>query len=52
MYTHRFAVYMQDEKQTKYAKIEIEVAVGQDYLELVQLLAEKRFFFEVTQYEV
>ena len=49
---HRYVVYMDESRKTKYAKIEIEVAVGKDYLELVQLLAEKRFFFEVTQYEV
>jgi hypothetical protein len=43
---------MDESRKTKYVKIEIEVAVGQDYLDLVQLLAEKRFFFEVTKYGV
>ena len=43
---------MTESRKTKYATIQIEVAIGKDYDDLVRLLAEQRYFFEVTQYEV
>ncbi len=44
-------VMAEDLKKTKYVTIEIETSMT-DYLELVLLLAQRRFHFEVSKYEL
>ncbi len=41
----------EDEKKTKFVTIEIETSMD-DYLDLVLILAQRRFYFDVTKYEL